>query len=182
MKRFIPVVVCSLALQYLVLLSAVAQMPLPSGGARTSSAKAFDSLPISPGVILLMELDGRFSQEVLKGGGKAFATWFAPDAVTLNNKHSAVMGKTHITATATWDPKDYRLSWIPAGGQMGPSNDMGFTWGHYEGHSTDKNGQPVVIEGRYITVWVKQPNGEWKVAMDASAEEPPTDCCALPKP
>lgn len=105
MKRFIPVVVCSLALQYLVLLSAVAQMPLPSGGARTSSAKAFDSLPISPGVILLMELDGRFSQEVLKGGGKAFATWFAPDAVTLNNKHSAVMGKTHITATATWDPK-----------------------------------------------------------------------------
>jgi len=66
---------------------------------------------------------------------------------------------------------------------MGPSNDMGFTWGHYEGRSTDSNGQPVVTSGRYITVW-KKLNGAWKVAMDASADEPPAagDCCALPKP
>ena len=40
---------------------------------------------------------------------------------------------------------------------MGPSNDMGFTWGHYEGHSTDNNGQPVVTSGRYITFWKKAP-------------------------
>ena len=139
---------------------------------------------LSPGVILLMELEGRFAQAVAEGGGKAFASWFADDAVTLNNGQPAVMGRAAIAAQAQWDPKQYQLTWTPQGAQMGPSNDMGFTWGHYEGRSKDKNGQPVVISGRYMTVWKKMADGNWKVAMDASANEPPQagECCVLPKP
>jgi ketosteroid isomerase-like protein len=139
---------------------------------------------LSPGILLLMELEGRFSQAVAAGGGKAFATWFADDAVTLNNGRPAVLGRANIAAQAQWDPKDYQLTWTPQGAQMGPSNDMGFTWGHYEGHSKDKNNQPVVTSGRYFTVWKKLPDGTWKVAMDASSNEPPAagECCALPKP
>lgn len=139
---------------------------------------------LSPGVLTLMELDGRFSQAVAQGGGKAFASWFADDAVTLNNGRPPVIGRAAIAAQATWDPKSYQLSWQPQGGQMGPSNDTGFTWGHYEGRSKDKNGQPVIATGRYITVWKKVPGGDWKVALDASADEPPAaaECCTLPKP
>ena len=67
---------------------------------------------------------------------------------------------------------------------MGPSNDMGFTWGTYEGHSRDAHGQLITVSGRYITVWKKLADGTWKVALDASAQSPPSagDCCALPKP
>lgn len=139
---------------------------------------------LSPGVLLLLELEGRFSQAVATGGGKAFAAWFADDAVTLNNGRPAVLGRANIAAEAQWDPKDYQLTWTPQGAQMGPSNDMGFTWGHYEGHSRDKSGQPISISGRYFTVWKKLPDGTWKVALDASANEPPTtgECCVLPKP
>ena len=139
---------------------------------------------LTPGVLLLMELEGRFAKAVEAGGGKAFASWFADDAVTLNNGKPAVLGLAAITADAKWDPKTYQLSWVPQGAQMGPSNDMGFTWGHYEGHFKDKNGEPVVTSGRYLTVWKKLPNGSWKVAMDASADEPPAsgECCVLPKP
>jgi ketosteroid isomerase-like protein len=139
---------------------------------------------LSPGVILLMELEGRFAQAVAAGGGKVFAEWFADDAVTLNNGQPATLGRTAIAAQAHWDPKEYQLTWIPQGAQMGPSNDMGFTWGHYEGRSKDKNGQQVVISGRYMTVWKKVADGSWKVAMDASANEPAQagECCVLPKP
>lgn len=139
---------------------------------------------LSPGVIQLMELEGKFAKAVAEGGGKAFALWFTDDAVILNNGQPATVGQTAIAAQAQWDPKVYQLTWIPEGGQMGPSNDMGFTWGHYEGHSKDKNGQPVAISGRYMTVWKKMPDGSWKVAMDASANEPAAagECCALPKP
>jgi ketosteroid isomerase-like protein len=139
---------------------------------------------LSPGVLLLLELEGKFSQAVAAGGGKAFASWFADDAVTLSNGLAPVMGHNAIVATANWDPKVYQLTWVPTGAQMGPSNDMGFTWGHYEGRSKDKNGQPVVTSGRYFTIWKKLPDGSWKVAMDASANEPPAagECCALPKP
>ena len=82
----------------------------------------------------------------------------------------AVLGRAAIAAQANWDPKDYQLTWVPQGAQMGPSNDMGFTWGHYEGRSKDKNGQPVVISGRYSRSGKRVADGSWKVAMDASAE------------
>jgi ketosteroid isomerase-like protein len=165
------------------------------GGSGTSSALLQPQSPtfipsplaqptLSPGVILLMELEGRFAKAVAQGGGKAFADWFADDAVTLNNGKPAVLGRASIAAQAQWDPKDYQLIWTPQGAQMGPSNDMGFTWGHYEGTSRDKNSQPVTISGRYFTVWKKLPDGTWKVALDASANEPPAagECCVLPKP
>ena len=47
-----------------------------------------------------------------------------------------------------------------------------------------RTGSPLLISGRYFTVWKKLPDGTWKVALDASADEPPAtgECCALPKP
>lgn len=174
--------------------SVIAQVS-PAGGSNAPGYDALGQTPagisspvtqptLSSGTLMLLELDGRFSQAVAAGGGKVFASWFADDAVTLNNGKPPVLGRAAIAASAQWDPKTYQLTWIPQGAQMGPSNDMGFTWGHYEGRSKDKNGQPVVIAGRYMTVWKKQPDGTWKVAMDASADEPPVsgECCALPKP
>jgi ketosteroid isomerase-like protein len=168
-----------------VLLPAHAQTSLDGLGQQKPTVISPLSQPtLSQGVIQLMELEGRFAQAVIAGGGKAFSTWFADDAVTLNNGQPAVIGRANIAAKANWDPKEYQLTWVPEGAQMGPSNDMGFTWGHYEGHSKDKNGQPVIISGRYITVWKKMPGGEWKVALDASANEPPAagECCSIPKP
>jgi ketosteroid isomerase-like protein len=155
-----------------------------SAASLSSQATPLTQPTLSPGILLLMELEGRFAQSVASGGGKAFATWFADDAVTLNNGRPAVLGRAAIAAQANWDPKTYQLTWVPQGAQMGPSNDMGFTWGHYEGRTTDKNGEPVVTSGRYFTVWKKLPDGTWKVAMDASANEPPAaaECCTLPKP
>lgn len=176
------VVACALAV---ATPSATTQLPLKPVTPQSQSAPVTPLTgTVSPAVLELLTLDGRFSEDVKKGGGRAFAEWFAPDAVTLNNKRAPVMGKSRIAMEANWKPEDYQLSWFPQGGQMGPSNDMGFTWGHYEGKSKDAQGNPVTISGRYITVWKKMPDGKWKVAMDASAEEPPNagDCCALPKP
>jgi len=151
---------------------------------RSAAVSPLTQPMLSPGVILLMELEGKFAQAVAANGGKAFSEWFADDAVTLNNGQPATLGRMSIAAQAQWDPKEYQLTWTPQGARMGPSNDMGFTWGHYEGRTKDKNGQPVVISGRYMTVWKKVADGSWKVALDASANEPATvgECCVLPKP
>ena len=175
---------------------AAQQPPSPQLPGQSSHSSTFDPLatpakvsPLaqpatSPGVLFLYGLEHRFAASVAAGGGKAFATWFADDAVALNNGRPAVLGRGNIAATATWDPKTYQLTWTPQGAQMLPSNDSGFTWGRYEGRSTDQHGQPVVTSGRYITLWKKTPDGSWKVVLDASANEPPGagECCSLPKP
>lgn len=134
---------------------------------------------VTPAVEFLLHLDEQFSADTAKGGGAAFASWFAPDAVTLANNKAPVEGQEAIAAQATWSPKTYQLTWTPEGARMSPGGDMGFTWGHYKGVSKDGEGNAVTTSGRYITVWKKQPDGHWKVEMDASNEGPAEDCCSL---
>jgi ketosteroid isomerase-like protein len=162
------------------------QQPAPYG-LGLGSSPAINPLTqptLTPGMIQLLELEAKFAESVAAGGGKAFASWFADDAVTLGNGHPPVIGKTAIAAQAQWDPKDYQLTWVAQGAQMGPSNDMGFTWGHYDGSGKDAHGQPITHSGRYMTIWKKMSDGSWKVMLDASADEPAEagSCCTLPKP
>ena len=89
--------------------------------------------------------------------------WFADDGVELGNGDVPLIGKVAIVKSANWSPKDYQLTWTPTDAMMGPSGDMGYTWGHFEGHSKDANGNPVVTSGRYMTVWRREPDGSWKV-------------------
>ena len=137
---------------------------------------------MKPGKMLLFDLEARFAKDVLERGGAGFASWFADDGVALGNGAAPLIGKVAIAKSANWSPKDYQLTWTPTDGMMGPSGDMGYTWGHFEGRSKDANGNPVLTSGRYITVWRKEPDGSWKVVLDAGANDAPAagDCCKLP--
>ena len=159
-----------------------AQLPFdPLASSQAPASSPLTDPTLSPGVQFLYQLESRFAADTAKGGGPAFAAWFADDAVTLSNGKAAVVGHAAIAASATWNPEQYQLLWTPEGARMSPSGDMGFTWGHYEGISKDRDGTPIRNSGRYMTIWKKQPDGSWKVALDASNDAPPGDgdCCRL---
>jgi ketosteroid isomerase-like protein len=166
---------CGIVLQTLLHASAAAiaqTQPSIPGNTPQHTLIPVPNPVIPPGVLELIKLEGEFADAVSKGGGRAFASWFADDGVTLNNGQSPVIGRRNIEAIALWDPKVYQLTWFPEGGQMmGPSNDTGFTYGHYDAITTGKDGKQTTQSGRYITVW-KKIKGQWKVALDASANEP----------
>lgn len=145
------------------------------------AASALTDPSFDAGVQPLLEADRRFAEDTERGGGKACLAWFADDAVTLSNGKPVVQGKAAIGRDTDWNPKDYQLSWSPDGARMGPSRDMGVTWGAYHGHSHDHQGNPVVTRGRYITVWKKDAAGGWKVVLDASNDAPPESdsCCSI---
>ncbi|HEX3436511.1 MAG TPA: nuclear transport factor 2 family protein [Pseudacidobacterium sp.] len=156
--------------------------PLSKPAPAANMSSALTDPTLSPGTAFLFQLEAQFAKDTVKGGGKAFASWFAEDGVTLGNGKAPVRGRIAIAAEATWAPEAYQLTWTPQGGQMSPTGDMGFTWGHYEGRAKDSNGNAVTTSGRYMTIWKKQPDGSWKVALDSSSDEPPNagDCCKLP--
>ena len=157
---------------------------LPEPGAQSATPNPLVDTTMNPGKMLLFDLEARFARDVAARGGAAFADWFAPDGVTLGNGAAPVVGKVAIAKATTWKPQQYQLTWTPTDAVMGPSGDMGYTWGHFEGHSKDANGNPVTTSGRYITIWRKQADGSWKVALDAGANEPADagTCCKLPGP
>lgn len=160
---------------------APAQMldPMASKPAASQAGNPLTDPGISPGIQLLYQLEAKFSADTAKGGGPAFSSWFAPDAVTLANGKAPVVGHDAIAAAATWTPESYQLTWKPEGARMAASGDMGFTWGHYEGVSKDAEGNTVKTSGRYMTLWGKQADGSWKVEVDASNDGPAADCCSL---
>ncbi len=137
---------------------------------------------MKPGKALLFDLEARFAKDVAGRGGAGFAEWFAEDGVALGNGAAPLIGKVAIEKSANWSPQTYQLTWTPTDAQMGPSGDMGYTWGHYEGHSKDANGNPVTTTGRYMTIWRREKDGTWKVVLDAGSTEPAEggDCCKLP--
>jgi ketosteroid isomerase-like protein len=160
--------------------AALGQLPLPDSA--QAAPNPLTDTTVNPGKMFLFDLETRFAKDVAARGGKAVVDWFADDGVLLGNGQAPELGRVAIAKTMTWQAKDYQLTWTPTDAVMAPSGDMGYTWGHYEGHSKDANGNPVTTSGRYITVWRKQPDGQWKVVLDAGANEPAGsgDCCKLP--
>jgi ketosteroid isomerase-like protein len=158
---------------------ALAQLPLPG---EQPAPNPLTDPSANPGKVLLFDLEARFAKDTLDRGGEGFASWFAEDGVALGNGEAPVVGKVAIAKSAHWSPTSYQLTWTPTDAQMGPSGDMGYTWGHFEGRSKDAAGNPVTKTGRYITIWRKQADGSWKVVLDAGANEPAAagDCCKLP--
>jgi len=179
MRRFVLLFPCLLLASSL---SPVAQAQLDPLAKPAPSPNPLTNPAYSANVAILYDVEAKFAADTARGGGAAFAQWFADDAVTLNNGKAPVIGKAALAAEATWSPADYQLTWTVEGARMGPGGDMGFTWGHYEGRSRDRDGTPKVATGRFMTIWKKQPDGSWKVALDSSNNEPPKkdDCCKLP--
>lgn len=137
---------------------------------------------IQPGTAFLFELELKFAASVAKGGGRAFASYFDPNGMTLANRQAPLVGQAAIAAHATWLPDTYQLTWTPEGGELSPAGDMGYTWGHYEGQSVAAKSDGgivggVIERGRYMTVWKKEPDGSWKILLDSSNEDPPQAEC-----
>jgi ketosteroid isomerase-like protein len=162
--------------------SSAARGQLPEPGVTQAAPNPLTDSTVKPGKMVLFDLEARFARDVKEKGGAAFADWFADDGVALGNGAAPLIGKVAIVKSANWSPKDYQLTWTPTDATMGPSGDMGYTWGHFEGRSKDANGNPVLTGGRYMTIWRKEPDGSWKVVLDAGANDAPEAgaCCKLP--
>ncbi|MBS1806538.1 MAG: nuclear transport factor 2 family protein [Acidobacteria bacterium] len=158
------------------------QIGLPGVGQDQNAPNPLMDPLTKPGKVLLFDLEARFAKDTKDRGGAGFASWFAEDGVALGNGQPPVIGRVAIEKSANWTAQAYQLTWTPTDAQMGPSGDMGYTWGHFEGRSKDSNGNPVLTSGRYMTIWRKQGDGSWKVVLDAGANEPAAagDCCKLP--
>jgi ketosteroid isomerase-like protein len=118
----------------------------------------------------LLAVDGAFAQASLDlGQAEAFRLFVDPHAILLSGGDPDFMiGRKAIYEWRAAAPPDFVLSWTPVAAGVGPLGDLGWTVGNYV--ATDALGTRF---GKYLTFWLKSPNGEWKFVQDAGSSTPP---------
>jgi ketosteroid isomerase-like protein len=100
-----------------------------------------------------------------------FMSYFAADATAYPQGMPATTGTDAIRKEfgAMSSAPGFSLTWTPNKADVAGTGDIGYTAGAYEmamGGATDK--------GKYITVWKKQTDGQWKVMEDIfNSDAPP---------
>lgn len=108
----------------------------------------------------LLRVDGEWASSV-KDMDK-FMSYFSPDASFYPPGMPVTTGNGPIREVMTkMMGEGFSLEWTPTGSEVAASGDLGFTSGTYKATMGG-----TMEQGKYVTIWKKQPDGQWKVRAD----------------
>jgi uncharacterized protein (TIGR02246 family) len=127
------------------------------------------------------QITGKASEEIRKADSEwlkavqakdvnKVLSFYRDDAAWLLRDTPPIRGKDNIQAT--WSgffgmPGSW-IQWDPRTANVSTSGDLGYSEGTYEMRYSDQQGKPVVQKGSYVTIWKKDADGAWKLAVDIS--------------
>ena len=106
------------------------------------------------------------------------AALYMADATLLPIAEPAVVGRAAIQQewAKTFGIPGFRNRARMTRLEVAGSGDLGFTQGTYESTMTGTDGRPVVEGGKWVTVWRREADGQWRVATDiANTDAPPPE-------
>jgi ketosteroid isomerase-like protein len=116
----------------------------------------------------LVAAEKSFAQMSLeKGMREAFLENLADDAVVFDP--GPVNGKELYRKQVASDDS---LSWEPIFADIARSGDMGYTTGPWE-YKKNKADEKPGAQGQFVSIWKRQADGKWKVALDGGIPNPP---------
>ena len=115
----------------------------------------------------MIETEKAFAQTSLdKGSKNAFLEFLAKDAIVFD-KGNAVNGLEY------WQNLDFKnlLTWQPNFAEIAVSEELGYILGDFQVHNLTAEDKPSA-HGSFFTLWKKQTDGNWKVALDFGVNHP----------
>ncbi|PYP65267.1 MAG: hypothetical protein DMD26_11515, partial [Gemmatimonadetes bacterium] len=108
----------------------------------------------------------------LQGTGVAFASFIAPQGVVFSGSE-IVIGTDAVRALYNEQQRaGGTLNWRPVYADAAESGDLGLTIGESVFTGRGANGSVVQRFGKYLTIWKKQPGGEWRFVVDGGNASP----------
>lgn len=121
----------------------------------------------------LFEVDREFSiMSVEKGIAEAFVSYAADSAMILRDNMLPIVGQNAIGDLWANTPNGAQLVWEPDFADIAASGELGYTIGHWTYSVTDSSGATQSSKGRYVTIWKKQADGNWKYVFDTGTTDP----------
>lgn len=114
----------------------------------------------------LMDADRAFAAMArAEGVPAAFAHYAAGDAIIVASGRVSEGRDAVVARYAQW-PAGARLEWAPSHARVSARGDMGWTWGESQFVAVDGARTP----GRYVSVWTRDYEGNWRYAFDAALD------------
>ena len=121
----------------------------------------------------LRAADVAFAREAERlGAGEAFGRYAAPDAQIFSAAGEFITGPEAITASFGQSTTNSSFTWQPVYGELSASGDLGFTVGNAVVTVERPDGAAVVRYSKYLTVWKRQRDGQWKYVVDGGNVRP----------
>ena len=119
----------------------------------------------------LLHADQEFSRtSVKKGAAAAFYLYLTDNAMQLPEGSFPIYGKKAIFDTMMQG--NYALSWTPIKAEVAESGELGWTWGKFIVVVFKEDGTQSTGFGKYLNIWNKDADGNWKVAVDMGNQSP----------
>lgn len=96
----------------------------------------------------------------------SFSKWGRPDGVIIGGGQPATVEAVFDGAPRTRQPGEALIEWWPTFAGVARSGEMGFTTG-----PAFRDQQPF---GHYFTIWLRQPDGQWRWVYDGGTNARPT--------
>ncbi len=95
-------------------------------------------------------------------------TFLTDDAIYLAEGMPQVIGRDAIAEIWREEARlpGFSIKWDPDGAVVSASGDVGYTYGPNKTTLNDATGAITIIKGKYVTIWRRQPDQSWKVAVD----------------
>jgi ketosteroid isomerase-like protein len=120
----------------------------------------------------MIETEKAFAQTSLdKGTKNAFLDFLSKDAIVFDKG-------TTVNGLEYWQKVDFKnlLTWKPIFAEIAVSEELGYTLGDFQMHNLIVAGEPAagspLSHGSFFTLWKKQSDGNWKVALDFGVNHP----------
>ena len=149
-----------------------APLSLPEGA--RGSVLRDEPMPHARGALEAMRAaDEAFSHDAATHGtGRAFGAFAASDAQVFSGPGEFISGPDAIMDSFGPASTDNSLTWHPVTGAVSRSGDLGFTVGNAVFTGKRDDGAPLVRHSKYLTVWKRQRDGEWRYVVDGGSARP----------
>lgn len=130
----------------------------------------------------LKNLDAEWSKAAGAKDVDKTASYYTDDALVLPPNMPAIHGKQGARAMwqAMFGVPGFGGGWKVAKVEVAHSGDLAYVTGTYELSETDANGKPSSDKGKYLEVWKKQSDGNWKCIVDMFNSDLPSSTPAEP--
>jgi ketosteroid isomerase-like protein len=117
---------------------------------------------------LLRDLDAQWAKAAAAKDVEQTIGYYSDDAIVLPPNATGAATKESIRNVwkDMFASPSLVISWQPTRVQVGKSGEMAWVRGRYELTMNDAGGKPIDDRGKYLEVWEKQTDGNWKCAAE----------------